>query len=126
MLPMRAVVDAATIFSLTENKPEVITCRNEKTTLLITNGFNTSKKLTLKYEPGCSYFFKVNGVVDNAGLYTALGISLLLFIVYIFVSVKILLILANIPLLVLIYFFFINPGQSIELKSWIPPKDTVT
>lgn len=117
---MRAIADETRIFHLEENEPQVINCLQTETTLVITNGFQSSKKIKLKYEAGSSYFFKINAVMDNMALLVTAGISVLLFIAYIISSVKLLLIIANVPLLVIVYFFFINPKGCIELKNWKP------
>ncbi len=117
---MRAIADGTRIFHLEENEPQVINCLQTETTLVITNGFQSSKKMKLKYEAGSSYFFKINAVMDNMALLVAAVVSLLLFLAYIISSVKLLLIIANVPLLVIVYFFFINPKGCIELKNWQP------
>lgn len=119
---MRAVVNGTTIFDLKEKEPVVINCTTKETVLYITNGFQSSGKMKLRYEAGSNYFFQVNAVVDNLGMLIAVATSLLLFVSYIFSEIKMLLILANIPVLVLVYFFFIHPKGAIVLKNWTPAR----
>ncbi|MEP6674565.1 MAG: hypothetical protein ABJA78_05405 [Ferruginibacter sp.] len=119
---MRAVINGTGIFQLKEKEPTLINCTAAETTLAVTNGFHSSKKIKLKYQPGCTYFFLANAVIDNVGMLTAAGITLCLFIAYIISGLKLLLLLANLPLLALLYIFFISPKNSIVLKNWVPEK----
>ena len=119
---MRAVVNDTGIFLLTEAEPTMINCADNETSFFITNGFQSSKKITVKYQKDCTYFFQINATIDTAGILTAAGISLILFIAYIISGVKLLMLLANLPILVLIFIFFLNPRHCIVLKNWTPEK----
>ncbi len=120
LLSLRAVVNRSILYELKEGEPVMIPVIDEETVLVVTNGFHSSEKLQLKFEPASTYFFQVNAVVNNAGIALALGISLLLFVLYAFNGSSILLIAANMPVLVLIWLFFLQPSRAIVLKPWQP------
>lgn len=120
MLDMRILVDDNRIFQLDEKEPVMISFTEEVVSFFISNGFHTSKKMSLPYQPGSTYFFQVNAAIDNTGIITAAGISLLLFVFYILYGLKLLLLLANIPVLTLIIMFFILRRNSIRVSNWTP------
>jgi hypothetical protein len=122
LLSLRAVVNRSTLYELKEGEPVMISLPDDaaETDLVVTNGFHSSEKLQLKFEPASTYFFQVNAVVNNTGIAVALGISLLLFILYAFNGSSILLIAANLPVLALVWLFFLQPSRAIVLKPWQP------
>jgi hypothetical protein len=122
LLSLRAVVNRSTLYELKEGEPVMIPLTEDAiaTDLVITNGFHSSEKLQLKFEPTSTYFFQVNAVVNNAGLAAILGVSLLLFVLYAIYGGSILLVMANLPVLALVWLFFLNPSRAIVLKPWLP------
>jgi hypothetical protein len=122
LLSLRAVVNRSILYELKEGEPVMIPLPEDaaETDLVVTNGFHSSEKLQLKFEPASTYFFQVNAVVNNVGIAVALGISLLLFVLYAFSGSSILLIAANLPVLALVWLFFLQPSRAIVLKPWQP------
>jgi hypothetical protein len=120
LLSLRAVVNRSTLYELKEGEPVMIPVTDDETVLVVTNGFHSSEKLQLKFEPASTYFFQVNAVVNNAGIAVALGISLLLFVLYAFNGSSFLLVAANLPVLALVWLFFLQPSRAIVLKPWQP------
>jgi hypothetical protein len=120
LLSLRAVVNRSVLYELKEGTPVLIPLVEDETVLMVTNGFHSSGKIQLKYEPASTYFFQVNAVVNNTGIALALGVSLLLFVLYAFNGSSLLLIAANLPVLALVWLFFLQPSRAIVLKPWQP------
>jgi hypothetical protein len=122
LLNVRAVVNRSTLYELKEGEPVMIPLPDDApaTDLVITNGFHSSAPLTLPYAPASTYFFHVNAVVNNAGLIIIMALSLLFFALHAFTGSSILLVAANLPVLVLVWMFFLQPSRAIVLKPWQP------
>jgi hypothetical protein len=120
LLSLRAVVNGSTLYELREGIPVVIPVNEGSTQLTVTNGFHRSEKIQLPFVPDSTYFFQVHGVVGNTGMAALLAISLLLFAWYAYSGSGFLLVAANLPVLVLIWLFFLWPSRAIVLKSWQP------
>jgi hypothetical protein len=122
LLSLRAVVNRSTLYELKEGEPVMIplTDAGAETALVVTNGFHSSETVKLEYAPASTYFFQVNAVVNNAGLVIALVLSLLFFALYAFTGSTLMLVVANLPVLVLVWLFFLQPSRAIVLKPWQP------
>jgi hypothetical protein len=120
LLSLRAVINRNTLYELREGEPVMIPVVADETELMVTNGFHSSEKIQLKFEPASTYFFQVNAVVNNTGLLIALVLSFLFFVGYAFTGSIFLLVAANLPVLAMVWVFFIQPSRAIVLKPWQP------
>jgi hypothetical protein len=120
LMGMRAVVNSQHLYELAEAAPVAIPFADATVTLMVTNGFHTSEQLQLSFEPGSTYFFQVNAVVNNTGLTAMVLASLLLFVLYALNGSGLLLVAANLPVLALVWLFFLQPRRAILLKPWQP------
>lgn len=120
LMGMRAVVNSQHLYELAEAAPVAIPFADASVTLMVTNGFHASEPVQLPFEPGSTYFFQVNAVVNNLGLAFLVLASLSFFALYILNGSGLLLIAANLPILALVWLFFLQPKRAILLKPWQP------
>jgi hypothetical protein len=120
LMGMRAVVNNHHLYELAEAAPVAIPFADAAVTLMVTNGFHASEPLQLTFEPGSTYFFQVNALVNNTGLAFILLASLAFFALYVLNGSGLLLIAANLPILALVWIFFLQPKRAILLKPWQP------
>jgi hypothetical protein len=119
-LPLRAVVNHTQLYELTEAEPVAIQFSEATVTLMVTNGFHASEPLQLSFEPGSTYFFQVNAVMNNKAMAVMALLSLLLFACYALNGSGLLLAAANLPVLALVWVFFLQPRRALVLKAWEP------
>lgn len=101
----------------------VIPCGQQVTTLIITNGFHHSRVVSVKCRPGI-HFYEVESFIDNVQLLTGLAMTLLFFGIYILSGIVFFMLFANVPLLIMLYLFYIKRNSFIQvhlLKPEHPP-----
>jgi hypothetical protein len=82
--------------------------------IIVTNGFHRSREVVL-HPKGGTYFFEVESLIDNIQLSIGLLFMLLFFILYIASGLRILMLLANVPVLILLYFFYLKRKHFIQI-----------
>ena len=107
LLKLHVVVDDHDIYECREREPVVIKCTGEQTRLMVTNGFHSSRVVTVKNNQGTS-FFEVESFVDNMQLITGTAFTLFFFFIYILTGLHFFLFFANIPLLVVLYILYVR------------------
>jgi hypothetical protein len=120
LMSMRAVVNGTSLYELNATEPVLIPFEQPHATITLTNGFHASAPLQLPYEAGSTYFFQVNGAIGNTASLAIAIVSICLFAAYALNGSAILLAAANLPVLALLWVFFLQPRQAIVLKPWQP------
>jgi hypothetical protein len=124
VLDLRVVVNGTNIFECRERQPLVIEGTEPGTTLLVTNGFHYSRELVVPHKPG-THFFEVESFIDDLQLITGLLMVALFFATYILTGVRLFLFLANAPVLVFLFFFYIKRNSFIQVHHLVPDQEPV-
>jgi hypothetical protein len=66
---------------------------------------------------------EIGSNIDNIQLLTGLGMIFLSFFIYIFSGVRFFLFFANVPILIMLYIFYIRRNRFILINSLKPGKD---
>jgi len=89
--------------------------------LVVTNGFHYSRVVTVKCKPGF-HFYEVESFIDNIQLLTGLVMTFLFFGIYIFSGAILFMIFANVPLLMMLFIFYIRRKDFIQVHVLTPEK----
>ncbi len=105
LLRLHVVVNQNAIYELVEKKPVQIVCDNAEMTILVTNGFHHSRIVTIRPQPGV-YFYEVESRIDNIQLIIGAILLVLLFTIFIVTGLRLFMLLANLPLVILVWQFY--------------------
>ena len=122
---MRIVVNDHDIYEFREKRPVIISCSGEVMKLVVTNGFHYSRVVKVKCKPGF-HFYEVESFIDNIQLLTGLVMTFLFFGIYIFTGAILFMIFANMPLLMMLFIFYIRRKDFIQVHILIPEKKDLT
>lgn len=89
--------------------------------MVVTNGFHFSRTVSVKYKPGMQ-FYEVEGFVDNVQLLGGLFMMLFFFLIYIGTGIRLFMIFANLPLLIVVYILYVKRRSFILIHSLKPEK----
>ena len=84
--------------------------------LVAKNGFHFSKPRTIKKQHADSILIGIGCEADNARLWGGVIFSAILFTIFFATGFYLVLLLANLPLLFLVYKFFIKPKEFITIE----------
>lgn len=124
VLKLRAVINDTSIYELKEKQPVIINCKEAVIRIIITNGFHCSREVVIHQKPG-TYFFEVESYIDDIQLLTGLMLALLFFLIFIFSGVRFFMLMANLPILVFLYVFYIKRKNFIQIHR-LNPDNTIT
>lgn len=114
VLGIRAVINATDIYELKEKSPVIVETQEPAVKIIITNGFHRSREVAL-HPKGGTYFFEVESLIDNIQLIAGLIFTILFFVLYIVSGIRVMMLLANVPVLMLLYFFYIKRKSFIQI-----------
>jgi hypothetical protein len=115
------VVNDQAIYECREKEPVIIPAANPVTKIFITNGFHSSRVVMVKNIPGVQ-LFEVEGFIDNIQLITGFLMTLLFFLIYIFSGIRLFMLFANIPLLMMLYVLYVKRRHFILIHVLKPLK----
>jgi len=121
LLKLRIVVNDHDIYELREKIPVIICCAGDVMKLVVTNGFHYSRIVSVKCKPGF-HFYEVESFIDNIQLLTGLVMTFLFFGIYIFSGAILFMIFANVPLLMMLFIFYIRRKDFIQVHVLVPEK----
>ncbi|MBS1511998.1 MAG: hypothetical protein JST86_14210 [Bacteroidetes bacterium] len=113
MLKLYIVINDTHFYELKEQEPLIIEENKLPVKLVAKNGFHFSKPLFIRKHKNDTVLVGIGCEADNGRLWGGVVLSGLLFTIYFATGFRILLLLANVPLLYLVYKFFIKPGEFI-------------
>ncbi|MEI7472829.1 MAG: hypothetical protein WCJ85_11255 [Chitinophagaceae bacterium] len=105
LLPLHVIVNQMAIYELQEKKPLQIPCDQTELTLSVTNGFQHSRTIKIRPQQGV-YFYEVESRIDNIQLIIGVVLLMLLFAIYIATGLRLFMLLANLPILILLWLFY--------------------
>ena len=112
---MYIVVNDNHIYQLKEQEPLVLDEHKLPVKLVAKNGFHFSKARTITKHTADAILVGIGCEADNGRLWGGVIFSALLFIIFFVTGLYFILLLANLPLLYLVYKFFIKPKEFITI-----------
>jgi len=116
VLKLYVVVNDNHIYQLNEQEPLVLDEHDLPVKLVAKNGFHFSKPAHIKRHNADKILIGVGCKADNGTLWGGIGFSLLFFIIFFASGLYVVLLLANLPLLYLVYKFFLKPKEFITIE----------
>ena len=109
------------IYECKEKEVLEIACTGTVTRVVITNGFHSSRVVAIKYKPGI-LVYEIWSYIDNMQLLTGLAITLGSFCIYIFTGLRFMMLFANLPILIMLFIFYIKRKNFIGISLLKPGK----
>ena len=106
LLKIRAIVNKADIFELNEAQPLTIPCNDSITTVVVGNGFHFSRTLEVSRQFTGTLFYQVDSRIDDINLLYLIFLTLLFFGMFLLTEMRGFMIIANLPLLYLLYVLY--------------------
>jgi hypothetical protein len=114
-------VNGTEIYECREQQPVIIKAESNTSQFVVSNGFHVSRIVKVSDKPG-PHFYEVESCIDNIQLITGFLVSLLFFIIYILSGLHFFLLIANLPLLTMVYLLFVLRHKFIRVYSFDPAK----
>lgn len=114
------MVNDRDIYECREKKPLVINDTQPGTFFTISNGFHSSRKMTVKRNSGM-LFYEVGSFIDNVQLLTGIVLTGLFFLIFIFTGIRLFMIAANLPLLIMFFLLFLKKKDFIQVHRLRAP-----
>ena len=121
VLKLRIIVNDHDIYEFREKRPVIIPCTGDVTKIVVSNGFHSSRIVTVRSKPGF-HFYEVESFIDNIQLLTGLVLVFLFFAVYVFSGIVFFLLFANVPILIMLFLFYIRRHDFIQVHVLLPEK----
>lgn len=116
VLKLYIVVNDSEFYELIEERPLLIECKNLPVKIMAKNGFHFSKPFYIRKPFHSPLYIDVGCEADNGRLWGAVLLSTLLFIIFMATGLHIFLLLANGPLLFIIYKFYAKPKEFLSIE----------
>ncbi|HET9056934.1 MAG TPA: hypothetical protein VFN30_08825 [Chitinophagaceae bacterium] len=112
---VKVVIEGKEIYPLEEGKETIIHSQQNNIHLVVTDGFHISKPLELVFHHIHTYYLHVDCVLSNVQLFYGVFFMLFLFVLGFFTGIVVLQLLSFFPLGYLIYVYYINRHDFIQL-----------
>jgi hypothetical protein len=112
---VRVIVNNKEIYPLSNDQPVIIPVDINFPKVIVTDGFHYSKPLELVYEEPSYYKFKVECVINDLQLLGGFFILSLFYLAGFFTDLFILKLVSFIPLIVFLFYYYINRKRFIKL-----------
>lgn len=120
MLKLYVVINDLHLYQLKEQEPLLIEAHELPVKIVAKNGFHFSKPFYIKKYTGDNILIGIGCNADNGRLWGGTAFSVLFFIIFLITGYHIILLLANLPLLFLVYQFFLKPKEFITIETVKP------
>jgi hypothetical protein len=120
VLKLYVVVNDIHLYQLKEREPLIIEERELPLKIVAKNGFHFSKPFYIKKYTGENILIGIGCNADNGRLWGGTAFCVLFFIIFLITGYQIVLLLANLPLLFLVYQFFLKPKEFITIETVKP------
>jgi hypothetical protein len=118
-LKIRAIVNGKAIYPLTDTKPVVIEVPDNNPRIVITDGYHFTKPLKLVYKELNVYCFNVVCAISDRQLLLGFLVLILFFLTGIITGQLIFKVFSFIPIIYLLFFYYLNREDFIQLKPVI-------
>lgn len=116
-LKLYVVINDTQLYELVEEKPLLINIDQLPVKITAKNGFHFSKPLYITRQFNSPLYIDVGCEADNGRLWGGVLISVLLFIMFFVTHLYLFMLLANLPLLYLVYLYFLKPMEFITVEK---------
>ena len=113
---MYIVVNDNHIYQLKDQEPLMLDEHDLPLKLVAKNGFHFSKPKNIKKHNTDAVLIGISCRIDNVTLWGGVLFSILFFSIFLMTGLYFILLLANLPLLYLVYIFFIKPKEFITIE----------
>lgn len=120
VLKLYVVIDDTRIYELKEGFPLLVECHQLPVKIIVKNGFHFSKPFHISKPYASPLYLDIGCEADNGRLWGAVLLSVLLFVLFMGTGLHIFLIIANAPLLFIIYKFYIRPKEFFTIEKLKP------
>ena len=117
VLKLWVVVNDRNIYHLIEGEPLLIQTHQLPTKIIAQNGYHSSEPFYINEGSDKPLYIKVGCNVDNEQFWGSLILSAVFFTLFFLTSLDFILVLANVPLLFLIYQFFFKHKEFITITT---------
>jgi hypothetical protein len=117
VLTLWVVVNDHDLYELKEQQPLILPADKFPVKIVVKNGFHLSKPYFINQPITENYFIDIGCEADNERLWGSILTSFLLFWVYNATKLHVFMVMANLPLLYLVYKFFLKPKQFITVEK---------
>ena len=124
MLTLWVVINDHDLYELKEQSPLIIPADKLPIKIIVKNGFHLSKPYIITQPLTENYFIDIGCEADNERLWGSILTSTLLFVVFNATRLQFFLVIANLPLLYLVYKFFLRPKEFITVEKLNRKKKT--
>jgi len=118
-LKIRAIVNGKEIYPLTDTKPVVIEVPDNNPRVVITDGYHYTKPLRLVFKELNVYCFKVVCAISDRQLIIGFFILMLFYLIGFKTGQLIFKVFSFIPIIYLLFFYYLNREDFIQLKPVI-------
>ena len=122
-LKLRAIVNGTVIYEIKEKEPVTIHCSEPVTSIMLTNGFHHSREIKIAQKPG-NHFYEIESRIDDVQLLSGLMLMVLFFVIYIVSGVRLFMLFANVPLLLMLWHFYIKRKDFIQIHRLVSSATT--
>ena len=116
MLKLWVIVNDINLYELAEEQPLPLLQQLLPVKITAKNGFHFSKPVYITRHSAAPVYIAVGCNTDNGKLGGCLLISVFLFIIFFATGLYFFMLLANLPLLYIIYLFFLKPKEFITIE----------
>lgn len=121
LLKLRIIVNNHDIYECKEKEPVILSCSEPLTKLMVTNGFHSSREVSVKCKPGIRVY-EIGCNIDNIQLLTGLFMTFLFFCIYIFSGIRFFMLFANIPIVIMLFLYYLKRKNFIFIYPLNPRK----
>jgi len=117
VLKLWIVVNDTNLYELKEEQPLPVTADPLPIKITAKNGFHFSKPFYITQRSASPVYIAVSCEADNGRLWGGVLISVFLFVLFFATGLYFFMVLANLPLLYLVYLFFLRPKNFITIEQ---------
>jgi hypothetical protein len=111
------IVNNKEIYPLTTTEPVLIEVQDNHPKIVITDGYHFTKPIDLVYKQPSYYHFKVVCSIDDMQLLGNLFVLIVFYLLGFFTGVFIVKLLSFLPILYLLFAYYIDRGSFIQIKQ---------
>ena len=101
----------------------IINCNEPVTKIVITNGFHSSREIKFILKPG-NHFYEIESRIDDVQLLSGFLLIVLFFVIFIVSGVRLFMLFANVPLLLMLWHFYIKRKDFIQIHRLVSSTPT--
>jgi hypothetical protein len=117
------IVNNREIYPLTNEEPVVIEVQDKLSKIVVTDGYHFTKPIELVYKQPSYYHFKVVCAIDDMQLLGNCCVLVLFYLLGFLTNVFILKLLSFVPVIYLLFAYYVDRNSFIQIRQDRPPKN---